>query len=161
MEKMLARALGDDIALIVDAPDESMTVRADEGQLQQVIMNLAVNARDAMSHGGRLRIDVENVTFAEDDPHRHPGIIPAQYVLVSVSDTGAGMSQETVSHLFEPFFTTKELGKGTGLGLSIVYGIVKQSEGYIYVESQEGAGTTFRIYLPKALEEVEGHISPQ
>jgi PAS domain S-box-containing protein len=154
MEKMLARPLGEDIALTVVASDQPAPVKADDGQLQQVIMNLAVNARDAMPQGGRLTMKVENVTFAENDPHRPHEVIPAEYVCLSVHDTGTGMSQEIISHIFEPFFTTKGLGKGTGLGLSIVYGIVKQSEGYIYVESKEGQGTTFWIYLPKAADEI-------
>ncbi|HUI72855.1 MAG TPA: ATP-binding protein [Spirochaetia bacterium] len=159
MEPMLGRALGEDVALSVVADEMESSVSADEGQLQQVIMNLAVNSRDAMPNGGRLIMKVENVTFAGTDPHDRPGMLPGDYVRLSVSDTGSGMDAETLAHLFEPFFTTKEAGKGTGLGLSIVYGIVKQSEGYVYVESKVGRGATFSIYLPRVAGDTEESIA--
>jgi len=143
---MLRRLIGEDVSLSVTAASDLGTVRADLGQVEQVLMNLAVNARDAMPDGGGLTIALENVELAA-----RPGLtLPAgQYVMLSVTDTGCGMSDDVVAHLFEPFFTTKVQGKGTGLGLATVYGIVQQSSGAIEVETAEGRGTTFRIYLPR------------
>ena len=157
MQPMLARTLGEDIELTVNGAADT-TIKADEGQLQQVIMNLAVNAREAMPGGGRLALSVENVTVREDCSQRPVGLKSGHYALVTVSDTGSGMSQEALSHLFEPFYTTKK--EGTGLGLSIVYGIVKQSQGFIYAQSTEDRGTTFRIYLPKSMEKLSREAAP-
>jgi CheY-like chemotaxis protein len=131
-------------------------VKADPGQIEQVIMNLVVNARDAMPNGGHLSIHTANVDLDEEFALENNGAKPGQYVMLAVSDDGCGMSVADQSHLFEPFFTTKELGKGTGLGLSTVYGIVKQSEGYIKVQSREGLGSVFAIYLPR----VQGEAIP-
>jgi PAS domain S-box-containing protein len=155
MEKMLRRLIGEDIELRVIAEPELGKVKADPGQVEQVIMNLAVNARDAMPNGGTLIVETQHVTLDEDHARHQVGVAPGGYVMLAVSDTGCGMDAETVSHIFEPFFTTKGEGKGTGLGLSTVYGIVAQSGGHVTVDSKVGWGTTFRIYLPRTEETIE------
>jgi PAS domain S-box-containing protein len=151
MEKVLRRLIGEDILLqtLIQRPDLWMT-RVDPGQMEQVILNLVVNARDAMPRGGRLVIETDNVQVGEREQSRHPEFTTGQYVMLSISDTGSGMPEEVQAQVFEPFFTTKERGKGTGLGLSTVYGIVKQSGGYIYVYSEPEVGTVIKIYLPRA-----------
>jgi PAS domain S-box-containing protein len=149
--KMLNRVIGEDIDLVMVPAAALGAVRADVGQIEQVIMNLAVNARDAMPSGGKLTIETSNISLDEEHARFHPPLAPGNYVLLAISDTGAGMDSETQTRIFEPFFTTKG-PKGTGLGLSTVYGIVKQSGGYIWVNSEPGKGTTFRIYLPRVAE---------
>ena len=145
---MLQRLIGDDIELTIHCSCPDALVNVDASQIDQVIMNLAVNARDAMPTGGKLIIETDTSDLDESYAIRHRPVRPGRYVRLTIADTGCGMDDETMSHLFEPFFTTKELGKGTGLGLSIVYGIVKQSNGYIWVYSEPGQGTSFKIYLP-------------
>ena len=157
MDGMLRRLIGEDIVELSAELDSSTgAIKADPGQVEQVIMNLVVNACDAMPKGGRLTIETRNVTIGEEVRLDAVGVAPGSYVLLAVRDNGHGMDAETRSHLFEPFFTTKEKGKGTGLGLSTVYGIVKQSGGSIIVESASGRGTTFRIYFPRVEREVPG-----
>jgi len=149
IEKMLRSVLGEDIELHVKLELSVGFVRADQSQIEQVILNLVVNARDAMPTGGRLVIQTARVDVDDGFEDQHLGLKPGPYVLISVSDTGSGMDRETLKHIFEPFFTTKERGKGTGLGLATVYGIINQSEGHIWAYSEPGRGTTFRIYLPR------------
>ena len=159
LAKMLQRLIGENIELVLDLAPHLGMVNADPVQIEQVLMNLAVNARDAMPKGGELRIATAQTELDDQYAEGHPPAIPGPYVMCSVSDTGAGMDQHVASRLFEPFFTTKELGKGTGLGLSIIYGIVKQSNGYIWVYSEPGRGSTFKIYLPQVQAPAESLVS--
>ena len=149
IEKMVRRLIGEDIEVITALDPGLGFVKADQSQIEQIIVNLAVNSRDAMPKGGKLTIETSNLDLEAGHDHGRINVTPGPYVMFAVSDTGEGMNKETQSHIFEPFFTTKEEGKGSGLGLSTVYGIVKQSEGYIWCYSEPGHGTTFKVYLPR------------
>src|SRR5436305_7490735 len=151
--KMLRRVIGEDVEIVLALRPDLWKVRVDPAQLDQVLVNLAVNSRDAMPSGGRLSIATDNVTISAEGARLADSTQTGPHVLLKISDTGCGMDDETLARIFEPFFTTKETGKGTGLGLSTVYGIVRQSGGFIAVESEVGRGTTFSIYLPCAGEE--------
>jgi len=155
MGKMLRRLIGEDIELQLALADDLDCVKADAGQMQQVVMNLAVNARDAMPAGGRLTIATVNIDLDEAFTRKRPTVTPGAYVGLRVSDTGCGIDEEIQSRIFEPFFTTKEMGKGTGLGLSTIHGIITQSGGYVWFDSEPGNGTTFEIYLPRIDEREE------
>ncbi|MGD0509064.1 MAG: PAS domain S-box protein [Terriglobales bacterium] len=148
--KLLRPLMGDDVEILIVSKSTSAVIEADPGQLDQIVVNLAVNARDAMPRGGKFILETRAEKFDDDFAEQHQKMAAGKYVLLAVSDTGSGMDEATVSRIFEPFFTTKETGKGTGLGLATVYGIVKQSAGHILVYSEPGHGTTFKIYLPSA-----------
>ncbi len=160
MERLLRPLIGENVEFVTMLAPEAAHTRADAGQLEQVLMNLVVNAKDAMPDGGKLTIQTTTIVVDENHRRGQQFIRPGNYVTLSVSDSGMGMDRETQSRIFEPFFTTKEKGKGTGLGLSTVYGIVKQSGGYVMVQSELGRGTTFHIYLPQVEEPTEKHATP-
>jgi PAS domain S-box-containing protein len=150
ISKLLPRLIGEDIELVIVSGGELRRVKADPVQIEQVVMNLSANARDAMPRGGKLTIETTNVRLDDNYVQRHSIVPPGDYVLLTVTDSGEGIAPQHLSHIFEPFYTTKEAGKGTGLGLATVYGIVKQSGGFVWVYSEPGMGTTFKIYLPGA-----------
>jgi two-component system cell cycle sensor histidine kinase/response regulator CckA len=162
MEKMLPRLIGEDIELVMALDPAIGRVKADQGQIEQVVMNLVVNARDAMPRGGKVIVETGNATLDETYTRHHPGSRAGDYVMFSVTDTGTGIDSETLAHIFEPFFTTKERGKGTGLGLATVYGVVKQSGGYVWVDSKLENGSSFKVYLPRieAPVSVPDHAAP-
>src|SRR5258705_246489 len=155
LDKLLRRLMDEAIQMSTVPGKNIGTIKADPGQMEQVIMNLVVNARDAMPNGGRLTVETANVELDAAYASDHATVKPGQYVMLAVPDTGTGMSPETVAHIFEPFYTTKESGRGTGLGLSTVYGIVKQSGGYVWVYSEVGRGSSFKVYLPRVEEAAE------
>ena len=161
LHKMLTRLIGENIQLATRLEANLGSVKADPCQVEQIIVNLVVNARDAMPRGGKVTIETANVTLDEQIALRHVGVRPGDYVKLAVSDTGTGMDQETQVRIFEPFFTTKDLGKGTGLGLSTVYGIVKQSGGNIWVYSEPGLGTVFKVYLPRIDDAITSAVDSQ
>jgi len=152
LHKLMSRLVGEDIPIEIQTAGHLWGVRADPGQIEQVLMNLAANSRDAMPEGGSLTISTGNTVVVEEDARDRPGLRPGDYVILTVADTGLGVPEDVRAHIFEPFFTTKALGKGTGLGLATVYGIVKQNGGGIYVESEDGKGTRFVVYLPRVPE---------
>jgi CheY-like chemotaxis protein len=158
LDQLLRRLMPQNIEMKTFVSKEAGTIKADPGQIEQVIMNLVVNARDALPDGGHILIETSNVDLGSAYTRDHAVVAPGPYVLLAVSDTGIGMSADTVAHIFEPFYTTKESGRGTGLGLSTVYGIVKQSGGYVWVYSELGKGTTFKVYLPRVTDAVQ--VSP-
>ncbi|OWK18452.1 hypothetical protein AJ88_05265 [Mesorhizobium amorphae CCBAU 01583] len=157
---LLARLVGNDIKLKVDHGRDLWPVKVDIGQFEQVVVNLAVNARDAMPAGGDLTVRTRNVTAEECKTFSYRELTPADYVVVEVEDTGSGIAPDVLKKIFEPFFTTKEVGKGTGLGLSMVYGIIKQTGGFIFCDSEVGKGSVFRIFLPRHVAEVRAANEP-
>jgi PAS domain S-box-containing protein len=161
LDKLLRRLMDDNIEMITRTQESVGKVKADPAQIEQVIMNLVVNARDAMPQGGRILLETSNVDLDASYADEHVTVKPGRYVMLAVSDGGIGMSQDTIAHIFEPFYTTKASGSGTGLGLSTVYGIVKQSGGYIWVYSEPGKGSTFKVYLPRVEDSIEPSPTPQ
>jgi len=155
IEPMISRLIGEDIDIYLHFGHNLWTVKFDPSQIDQLVMNLSINARDAMPNGGKLVVETDNVTFDDSYCSEHPGFIRGEFVMISVSDDGTGISKEILPHIFEPFYTTKELGKGTGMGLATVYGIIKQNNGFVNVYSEPGEGTTIKLYIPRSAENRE------
>jgi CheY-like chemotaxis protein len=160
MLKMLHRLIGENIQLLWIPGAGLWSIKMDPSQIDQILANLTVNARDAIANVGKVTIETANVTFDDTYVRRRPECVPGDYVMLAISDTGRGMNEDTQARIFEPFFTTKEFGKGTGLGLAIVFGIVKQNKGFIYAYSEPGQGTTFKLYFPRAEEEAKEAKQP-
>ncbi|HPQ69351.1 MAG TPA: CHASE domain-containing protein [bacterium] len=154
-QKMLRRIIGEDVDFVFKPTDNLWSIKVDAGQLDQILVNLAVNARDAMPSGGKLTIETQNVVIDEEYCRAHPGLMAGNFIMLAVGDNGVGMNEETMQHIFEPFYSTKAKGKGTGLGLATVYGILRQNQGLVNVYSELGVGTTFKIYFPAIMEEAE------
>jgi CheY-like chemotaxis protein len=161
MESMFRHLMGDDVDVRIISDAGLHAVKADAGQIEQVIINMAINARDAMPHGGKLTLETANIMFDHERVARYPEMNPGDYVMLAITDTGVGMSPEVKTRVFEPFFSTKAVGRGTGLGLATCYGIIKQSGGHISVYSEPGRGTTFKIYLPRAQREPQVRPQPE
>jgi CheY-like chemotaxis protein len=161
VSKLLRPLMGDDVEIVILPKPSSTVIEADPGHLDQIVVNLAVNARDAMPHGGKFILETSTVNLDETFSAQHGPMKPGKYVMLAVSDTGTGMDEPTQARIFEPFFTTKELGKGTGLGLATVYGIVQQSGGHIWVYSELGRGTTFKVYFPSAEHKIGIETKPE
>jgi two-component system cell cycle sensor histidine kinase/response regulator CckA len=156
LDRMLRRVIGENVELVTRLAKDLPTVRADEAQIGQVVLNLAVNARDAMPNGGTLTIETQRVRLDEDYVRTHAGVIPGEYALIAITDTGSGMTPEVAAHIFEPFFTSKAVGKGTGLGLATCHGIVAEAGGHLWFYTEPGLGTTFKAYLPT----IAGELAP-
>src|SRR5579859_2461433 len=161
VSKLLKPLMGDDVEIVLSPRPGTAIIEADPGQLDQIVVNLAVNARDAMPRGGKLIIETGVFDFDESFAREHPAMKAGRYVMVAISDNGVGMDEATKNRVFEPFFTTKETGKGSGLGLATVYGIVNQAGGHIWVYSEVGHGTTFKIYFPSAEKKLETVVEPK
>jgi CheY-like chemotaxis protein len=161
MESMFRHLMGGDVDVRIISAADLHAVKADAGQIEQVIINMAINARDAMPCGGKLTLETANVTFDHGRADRYPEMKPGDYVMLAITDTGTGMTAEIKAHVFEPFFSTKDVGRGTGLGLATCYGIIKQSGGHISVYSEPGRGSTFKIYLPQAQSETRVRPQPE
>lgn len=159
VDKMLRRLISENVQIVTRPEANLGSIKADLGQMEQVLLNLVINARDAMPSGGTITIETGNMKLDETYASQHAGVHPGSYVMLAISDTGVGMDEHTKSHIFEPFFTTKEMGKGSGLGLATVYGVVQQSGGHVWVYSEPGRGSTFKVYLPRVEGEGAGRAA--